>query len=89
MSNGDAGPHHAVSAPLLTPGTRTNKAEAAEEACRRWIAGLKERPAKKDAAFEAAKDAVASIRPLSRKAFDRAWAAAAPGVWKKAGRPPS
>jgi hypothetical protein len=89
ISGRDPGPHHALSAALLTPGTRTNKAEAAEEACRRWITGLKERPAKKDAAFEAAKDAVASIGPLSRKAFDRAWGTAAPGAWKKAGRPPS
>jgi hypothetical protein len=67
-------------------GLRTNKAEAAEKACRGWLIGLKERPATKDLAFSLAQAAVAGIGPLSRKAFERAWVETAPAVWKRAGR---
>jgi hypothetical protein len=67
-------------------GIRTNRAAAAEEACRQWLSKVKERPANKDAAFEAAKAAVAKTGPLSRKAFERAWGAGAPVAWKEAGR---
>jgi hypothetical protein len=67
-------------------GIRTNRAAAAEVACGQWLSQLTARPTTKEAAFEAAKDAVASIGPLSRKAFDRAWAAAVPQAWKEAGR---
>jgi hypothetical protein len=71
----------------VTPtGIRTNRAAAAEEACRQWLSRLKERPANKDAAFETAKTAAAETGPLSRRAFERAWAAAAPVAWKEAGR---
>jgi hypothetical protein len=66
-------------------GTRTNRALAAEEACRQWIAGLKERLTK-DTAFVRAQDAVKEIGPLSRKAFERAWAGSAPADWKRGGR---
>jgi len=65
---------------------RTNKAEAAEEACREWIAGLTERPANKDAAFAEAQDAVKQTGPLSRKAFERAWASVVGANWKRGGR---
>jgi hypothetical protein len=67
-------------------GIRTNRAAAAEEACQQWLSTVKERPANKEAAFEAAKDAVAKTGPLSRKAFERAWAAGARVAWKKPGR---
>jgi hypothetical protein len=66
-------------------GIRTNKAEAAEEACRQWILQLADRPANKDAAFETAKKAVESIGTLSRKAFERAWTVEAPAKWKRPG----
>jgi hypothetical protein len=72
-------------APALPPsGIRTTQAEKAEEACRTWVSGLSGRPANKDKAFESAQ---AAITGLSRKAFDRAWANAAPSDWRKAGRP--
>jgi hypothetical protein len=74
-------------------GIRTNREAAAEAACRKWISELGERPARKDAAFELAKTAVESTGPLSRKAFERAWAIEAPAKWKQGGRrgksPPS
>jgi hypothetical protein len=69
-----------------TSGVRTNKATAAEEACGRLIAGLKQRPANKDTAFEHAKAAVVSVGPLSRKAFERAWDANSRACWKLGGR---
>jgi len=69
-----------------TAGTRTNKAAAAEKLCGQWLSRLTERPANKDAAFEAAKTAVAATGPLSRKGFDRAWAVGAPLAWKLPGR---
>jgi hypothetical protein len=79
--------------PEATPsGTRTNRAAAAEKACVKWIARLKERPTK-DWAFERAQAAIKETGPLSRKAFERAWATAAPADWKRGGRrrisPPS
>jgi hypothetical protein len=67
-------------------GIRTNREAAAEAACRKWISELGERPANKDAAFELAKTAVESTGPLSRKAFERAWAIEAPAKWKQGGR---
>ena len=67
-------------------GIRTNKAEAAEAACGEWIATLSERPESKDTAFKAAVSACSHVGPLSRKAFDRAWAKSAPDEWKGAGR---
>jgi hypothetical protein len=66
-------------------GTRTNRAAAAEQMCRQWIAELKERPIK-DAAFVQAQAAVKEIGRLSRKAFERAWANSAPANWKRGGR---
>jgi hypothetical protein len=68
---------------LRPSGTRTNRAAANERACGEWLAGLTERPKSKDAAFQAA---VIQIGPLSRKAFDRAWASNVPPEWKHAGR---
>lgn len=56
----------------------------AEAECKRWIRELSARPANKDKAFEAAANEIAG---LSRRAFDRAWAAAAADEWKKAGAP--
>jgi len=76
-------PQRAVPSPPQS-GFRTNTAEKAEDACRRWISSLRERPANKDKAFESAQ---ATYPDLSRKAFDRAWAQAAPTVWRNAGRP--
>lgn len=67
-------------------GARTNNAEKAELACGEWLAGLAERPENKEAAFEAAKAAVAKTGPLSRKAFDRAWANNIPSEWKRPGQ---
>jgi hypothetical protein len=67
-------------------GIRTNKAAAAEQACRQWIAGLKERPANTDEAFAQARAAVAHIGPLSGRAFERAWARKAPVDWRLGGR---
>lgn len=72
--------------PISPSGTRTNKAEAAEEACRQWLGSLSKRPASKDAAFAQAQAAVKEIGPLSRKAFDREWATSVPAGWKHAGR---
>jgi hypothetical protein len=75
-----------ASEPATTPaGFRTNRAETAEKACERWISELKERPANKPEAFAKARAAVAQTGPLSRKAFDRAWASKAPLEWKEAG----
>jgi hypothetical protein len=67
-------------------GIRTNKAETAETACREWLAGVTERPPSKDVAFEEARDVVKQIGPLSRKAFERAWAREARAEWKRGGR---
>ena len=73
--------------PMTLPsGIQIIRAVDAEGACRDWIANLNERPANKDEAFAEARAAVAGIGPLSRKAFDRAWAAAAPVQWQSAGR---
>jgi hypothetical protein len=74
--------------PLPQPsGIRTNREAYAEVECRHWLENLTERPAHKDAAFEAAREAVASVGTLTRKAFDHAWRDAAPDEWKKQGRP--
>jgi hypothetical protein len=70
----------------ISAGSRTNKAKSAEEECGQWIAKLTERPASKDHAFTQAKVAVEATGPLSRKAFERAWADNAPLHWKRAGR---
>jgi hypothetical protein len=75
-------------------GVRTNKAEAAEAMCRRWLVewgerwrrGLAEQPENKDTAFSRAKKATQQIGHLSEEAFKRAWAMGAPTEWKKAGR---
>jgi hypothetical protein len=72
--------------PEWTAGYRTNKAGAAEEACRQWIAGLNERPTNKEAAFDQARAAVKEIGPLTGKAFERAWASTAPAEWRRGGR---
>jgi hypothetical protein len=79
-------PPRAIEATSAPSGVRTNKDEAAETACEEWIAGLKERPANKNEAFEGAKAAVKKIGSLSRKAFERAWAGKAKPGWKIAGR---
>jgi hypothetical protein len=70
----------------LPSGVRTTKARAAGEACEEFIAKLTERPPNRDAVFNAAVLAVKKIGPLSRKAFDHAWANQAPAEWKAAGR---
>jgi hypothetical protein len=70
-------------------GVRTNRAAAAEEACRQLLVklvALNERPANTDAAFQSAKTEVAKVGPLSQKAFDRTWRVTVPDAWKKAGR---
>jgi hypothetical protein len=72
--------------PLPRSGIRTTLEEKAEDACRKWIAQLTERPPNKKTAFEMARDAVKPIGQLSYKAFDRAWATEAPSAWKKGGR---
>jgi hypothetical protein len=71
--------------PPTPSGIRTTRAKATEVACGDWIGKLTERPRNKDAAFEDAKDAVKHIGPLSRKAFERAWAVRTPSAWKEAG----
>lgn len=50
----------AAEAEAVPSGVRTNRAVAAEEACRQWLSELKARPASKDTAFKAAKDAMAN-----------------------------
>jgi hypothetical protein len=67
-------------------GFRTTSAVKAEEACKNYIAALKERPQNKETAFAEAVEAVKSIGPLSRKAFERAWHDMAPIEWLNAGR---
>jgi hypothetical protein len=71
---------------VLPSGIRTTTDEKVEAACGNWISKLAERPRDKEAAFDAAKSAVAHIGVLSRKAFDRQWASKAPADWKQAGR---
>lgn len=73
------------SAPVFTPGFRTNRAEDAERACEVFIDGMVERPQNKDTASEAARSHCGEA--LSRKAFERAWAKSAPAAWKHPGRP--
>jgi len=70
----------------IPSGIRTNKARSAEDKCREWIGALKARPLNKEEAFAEAKVAVQNIGPLSRKAFERAWAATAPLEWLEPGR---
>lgn len=72
--------------PSTPSGIRTTSAATAEDACRKWLAGLKKRPKNKDTAFADAQAAVANVGSLSRKAFDRAWPASVPLEWLKAGR---
>ena len=81
-----AGPAHSNTAQPNRSGTRTNRSAAAEKACAEWLSRLAERPASKDAAFEAAKAAVASVGALSRKAFERQWPITVPDDWKRGGR---
>lgn len=69
-------------------GIRTTSAAKAEDACRKWLAGLEERPKNKNTAFADAKAAIAGGGPLSRKAFDRAWALSLRPEWRTAGRRP-
>jgi len=69
----------------ISAGIRTNRAAAAEDACRGWIEELKARPIKNEA-FVQAQAAVKEIGLLSRKAFERAWANSAPADWKHGGR---
>jgi hypothetical protein len=66
-------------------GIRTIQASQAEAACEAWIGQLKDRPKNKDTAFADAKAAIDKGGWLSRKAFERAWANAAPIEWKRAG----
>jgi hypothetical protein len=74
----------------LPSGIRTNQAASAERECKeliqRWTA-TGSRPANKEAAFLAAQKEVGIIGHLSRKAFERAWARAAPEDWKIPGAP--
>jgi hypothetical protein len=77
--------HEAFAQDPTPTGIRTNRQQQAETACEEWIKAQSQRPANKDKAFEAAKRAVKAIGPLSRKAFDRAWARAAPNAWKEPG----
>jgi hypothetical protein len=72
----------------LPIGYRTQQDQRAEVACENWLVSTDLVPKDKDAAFLAAKAAVAAIGPLSRKAFDRAWAHAAPAAWRQPGRRP-
>jgi hypothetical protein len=78
-----------VEAPALLPsGTRTNKAENAQEACKQWMLAQIEskwQPQTKPSAYEIAKKAVKEIGPLSQRAFDIVWAVNAPPEWKKPG----
>jgi hypothetical protein len=71
--------------PALPLGYRTNRAEDAEGACEAFLREMTTRPENKEAAFEAARNHCGEA--LSRKAFDRVWAKAAPTAWKQAGRP--
>lgn len=80
-----AGPADRTSAPIGY-GYRTNREASAEEACASWFSGLDRAPGNKDATFAAARAAVDYIGPLSRKAFDRAWARSAPSNWRRPGR---
>jgi hypothetical protein len=70
----------------IPSGMRPNRAAKAEEKCGQWISSLKERPESQDVAFGNAAAAVASVGPLSRKAFERQWAINARPEWKLAGR---
>jgi hypothetical protein len=65
-------------------GVRTARAAAAEDKCGQWLAGLQLRPTNKGTAFEDARARFGTI--LSRKAFDRAWAANIRPEWKLGGR---
>src|SRR5579875_1352985 len=67
-------------------GIRTTRQMRAEAACAEYLRNLTPAPANKEAAFAAAKRAVADIGPLSRKAFERAWANAALAAWRFPGR---
>jgi hypothetical protein len=71
-----------------TPGIRTNRQHAAEEACRKWLRELTEPPASKVVALNMVKDAVAHIGLLTGKAFERAWHDEARDEWKRPGRKP-
>ena len=75
-----------TNAPKPTSGTHTNRAADAEKAAGRMLTGLKERPKNKDEAFNQIRDAVQHTGPLSRKAFDRAWAGSVSVNWKRGGR---
>ena len=71
--------------PLPPSGIRTTRAVDAERRCAELIVGLSDSDRKpKDAVFTAAKKHCGEA--LSRKAFDRAWANAAPAAWKRGGR---
>lgn len=79
---------HAAPSPAIAPesrsGIRTTAAANAERTCEEWIATLTERPINKESAFKAAQNAVGNN--LTRKAFERVWARAAPTEWKAPGR---
>jgi hypothetical protein len=67
-------------------GFRTTKEAGAEAACVEWLGRLSAPPGNKETTFSAARTAVADFGCLARKAFDRAWAQAAPAEWKRPGR---
>ena len=80
--------HHVAPSPAVAAespsGIRTTAAAEAERACEKWITTLTVRPINKEAAFEAAQNAVGN--KLTRRAFERVWAKTAPIAWKGAGR---
>lgn len=92
--------HELFDAPPRPPtppsGIRMKSAANAEEACVTWIRervkdcllGLSTPPRDKPTAKEEAREVVLKIGKLSDKAFERAWAIAAPAEWKKAGAKP-
>jgi hypothetical protein len=70
-------------------GFQTNKEARAEEAAVAWLRQQKQGSRlTKSEAFEAAKQAVAEVGPLSQTAFfDRVWPLNVPEQWKQPGRP--